>query len=676
MRAFLEHARCTLAGKTLLLAMIALGFCPGRSEAEVGDPTIRTDHPQYAGEGAFQTVEDCVRFAAAGKADPQERAIAMYLWLLTHQFHLASPQEWNVPGEVPDTEHVHDDLTVQDANRARFSYSYGLCGTVHSWNEVYWRALGMPSRRRAFPGHVNSEIFYNDRWHTFDTDMAGLLFREDGQVAGYEDLRKDPSLATQARPPLPCYPFAWPGDFQTMKDGWEQVARGGDWYAMYNGGYAAMPGVVHLRAGETFTRWFDRDHWGGPAKRRFWHHLPGGPFRNWTFANRGEPEHRGADSNSRGNASYCNGEFIYRPDLSRPHYREGVFQQSDNVSQQAASPRLSSEDGNEASVTFQHFSPYVICGDPADDANPMSSPATEGMVISGKAVGNVAMDVSADRGQTWQELGSVSGGFGRDLTESFKGRYGWLIRFRWSGAAGLDALEFRTTTQVSQTIYPRLKAGGCDVVYRAASRGVVPVRPNFGLPEEALKDVEVKSLRSSNVAYLGRGKQSRLAYQVQGNKPGEVVFRVSSASPLLEVTAAARYAVRSPSPPDCDFHMDISTDGGATWRKFAQADVPTDNEYSSGWIYGSADVANAQSNEALVRVHLYAGGYPTGLLDAELYGLYQTQKPQALELTYGWSENSQSKSQLEKIPTGAAQHSFQIPTGADLTDEFIRLAAP
>jgi hypothetical protein len=30
------------------------------ASAEIGDPTLRTDHPQYAGEGAFQTIEDCV----------------------------------------------------------------------------------------------------------------------------------------------------------------------------------------------------------------------------------------------------------------------------------------------------------------------------------------------------------------------------------------------------------------------------------------------------------------------------------------------------------------------------------------------------------------------------------------------------------------------------------------
>jgi hypothetical protein len=416
-----------------LVVVLVLGLS-NASMAEVGDPTVRTDHPQYAGEGAFQTVEDCARFATEGKETPQERAIALYLWMLTHQFHLASPQEWSVLGETPDTARSQDDLIVQDANRARFSYGYGLCGTVHAWNEVYWRALGMPARRRAFPGHVNSEVFYENTWHAFDTDMAGLLFRDDGRVAGYDDISANPKLATACKPPLPCYPFAWPGDFETMKAGWEEVARGGHWYAMYSGGYAAMPGVVHLRAGEKFTRWFDRDHWGGPSKRRFWHHLPGGPFRNWTFVNRGEPEHRGEESNCRGNASYCNGEFVYRPDLTKANYKEGAVAESANVGRQAILPHLYSRDGKEASVTFSHFSPYVICGDPEDDANPMSSPATDGMVVSGKSAGTVHLDASPDGGQTWQVIGDGSGPFRHDLTEVFKGRYGWLLRDFVGGA--------------------------------------------------------------------------------------------------------------------------------------------------------------------------------------------------------------------------------------------------
>src|SRR3954452_24144903 len=87
--------RCYLLALPFLLLAAPL-------KAGVGDPTVETDHPHYAGEGAFQTVEQCVALAAAGKAAPQDRAIALYLWILTHQWHLYSPQEWNVPGAVPD----------------------------------------------------------------------------------------------------------------------------------------------------------------------------------------------------------------------------------------------------------------------------------------------------------------------------------------------------------------------------------------------------------------------------------------------------------------------------------------------------------------------------------------------------------------------------------------------
>lgn len=102
-----------------------------------------------------------MQFATQGAQTEQDRAIALYRWFLTHQFHLMSPQEWCVPGRIPDTATTGDyEMVVFDANRARFSYGYGLCGTVHAWNEPYWQALSMQARRPAFPGHVNSEVYY------------------------------------------------------------------------------------------------------------------------------------------------------------------------------------------------------------------------------------------------------------------------------------------------------------------------------------------------------------------------------------------------------------------------------------------------------------------------------------------------------------------------------------
>lgn len=660
--------------RRIVCGMIVAAWAADAAFAGVGDPTVRTDHPVYAGEGAFQEIEDCVKFATEGvEGSAQDKAIALYLWILNHQFHLATPREWTIPGVVPDnTKEGGPDNLVLDANRARFSYGYALCGTVHSWNEPYWKALGMKARRRAFPGHTNSEIEYDGSWHAFDTDMAGLVFRKDGVVAGYEDIIKEKLLPENVNN-LPCYPFAWPVDFKAMTDGWKEIASGGNWYKMYNAGYVGMPGVVNLRAGETFTRYFDRDHFGGPSKRRFWHSRPGGPMRDWTFVNSDTPFHEGSKHNGRGNASYCNGEFVYRPDLSSEKYREGIAGQSGNVAARSASPRLHSADGKPATVTFQHFSPYVIAADPVDDANPMSKPATDGVVVTGKAVGDVTLSVSNDQGQTWHEVGKLQGEFRQDLTEQTKGRYGWQIRFDFAGNAGLDEVTFTTTTQVSQAIYPRLKPSGSQVTYRAASRGVVPMQPNFGLPESELHVVAGKS---DNVKYVGRSARSQTAFETTNNRPGQVTFRIDSPAPLQEVRAAFRYRLRVPPPENCDYSLDVSTDGGQTWTKFAKAEVPADNEISNGWVYGRADVSGAKTKTALVRATFYQGGYQTGLMEAEAYGIYETPAPQGVKLTCAWKEGDEVKAHVEEIAAGSKEATFMVPTGAKIVDEFVRIEVP
>jgi hypothetical protein len=653
--------------------------------AGVGDPTIETDHPHYAGEGAFQTVEQIVSRVCAGKKTEQDKAIALYLWILSHQFHGMSPQEWNVPGEVPDAnKEGRTDLIVYDVNRARFSYGYALCGTVHAWNQAYWKALGMNARSRGYPGHTSSEIEYDGSWHMYDTDGAGLVFRRDGVVAGYHDIIKDLSLFDVDKSPLPRFPFVWPRDFEDSKESFKEIAKGGHWYKLYNSSYAAHPAIVHLRSGETFTRYFDRDHFGGPIERRFWHHQKGGPFQQWTFVNMGTPEHREAKSNCRGNATYCNGEFVYRPNLSNPSYHEGVVHESANVLHGDGLPGLRSKDRDRAVVTFQHFSPYVIAGKPLDGANPMSKAASSGLVVAGHTAGPVSVEVSADQGQTWTNAGEVTGKFEKDLTEAVKGRYGWQVRFAWKGDGGLDGLTFTTVTQVAQTIYPRLKPDGCTVVYRARSRGVAPVLPNFGLPEDQAR-WEEKSLRSSNVAYLGRGPKSRLAYKVQDNKPGTLAFKVESPAELLQVTVAAKFNVRVPTPEGCDYRLEFSTDGGKTWRPLGRADVPKDNDAffgipkdndaSWGWMYGAADVAAAKTKTALVRVHLFQGGHAVGLMTADLYGVYRTPPPQTLKLTYAWQESGKLKTHTEEIAAGTSERTFQVPTGKSIVDEYVRLEA-
>lgn len=664
------HAVCVCLAK--------VAFCGG-----AGDVLIQTSHPQYPGEGAFQTVDDCVAFATRNQTDVQDKAIAMYKWFLTHQWHLMSPMEWCVPGRAPDTADPGNyETVVFDANRARFSYGYGLCGTTHAWNEVYWKAMGLRARRREFPNHINSEVFYQDEWHAFDSDMAGLIFRPDGVVAGYADLQKQPGLINNQTSRLPHYPFDWPNDFETMKRGWQQVAEKKNWYSLHNGGYASHPGIVQLRSGESFTRWFDRDHYGGPSRRRFWHNQPGGPERNWSFLNTEDPFHEGKNSNARNIASYCNGEFAYEPPLHSEACRDSLVGNSNNIGFRKLAPRLYSTDGKLASATFRHFSPYVICGDPEDDANPMTGRATDGFVIHAKVKGTIKCEVSADQGQSWSvvpqepvQSATNDNSLRVDLTEFVKGRYGWQVRFSWHGDSGVDSVKFTTTTQVCQAMYPRLTANGCTVNYKSTPRAVVAMIPNFGLAEEQIGKFEVKSLRTANLKYTPRSVTNRYAFKATNNKPAAVVFKIAAPTELQEVRAAVRYQLPVPPTAGCDVRLEVSTDAGLSWQEFAKAEIPDDNEFSSGWLAGIAKVTANPAREAWVRVRFQTPGRPAALIDARLYGIHQVKPPEKVSVQLGWLQDGKRLSKQVNLAAGVTSTSIFVPTGDQIVDRFVRIEA-
>ena len=658
--------------------------------AHASDVTLQTDHPQYPGEGAFQTVEQCAEFATTGAQTSQEKAIAMYMWFLTHQWHLMSPMEWCVPGRSPDTADPGDyETVVFDANRARFSYGYGLCGTTHAWNEVYWKALGFPARRREFPNHVNSEIFYENQWHAFDSDMAGPVFKKNGVVAGYADIQRDPSLIDSPQVPIPHYPFAWPADFRTMKKGWQEVAKRESWYKLYNGGCECHPAIVQLRAGESFTRWYDRDHFGGFGKRRFRQNQKGGPHRTWSYFNSGKPIHNAGDSNSRNEATYCNGEFRYKPVLDCEDCAADLEDHSANVGFRDQSPKLWSNDQLKATATFRHFSPYVICGDPVDDVNPMTGAATDGLVVTGIAIGDVQCHVSADQGQSWQSVKlssarSTAAGvaaqrsrpFTADITEHVKGRYGWLVRFTWSQSAGIDRLEFVTTTQVCQAMYPRLTENGCEVQYQSQPRGVVAVLPDFGVAEENVGRFEEIRLRSRNLKYAARTATNRYPYQASNDQPATVVFMIKAPKPIKTIHAAVRYQIPVTPTPGCDFRLAYSIDEGQSWTEFARAEIAADNEFSSGWLSGKAEIEAGRTTAALVRVHLHTPGRKAALIDAQLYAVHSVSLPGPVSVEFGWLEDGILRTDRSIIGPGTNATTLRIPThSGKIRDQFVRIAA-
>jgi len=104
-----------------------------------------------------------------------------------------------------------------------------------------------------------------------------------------------------------------------------------------------------------------------------------------------------------------------------------------------------------------------------------------------------------------------------------------------------------------------------------------------------------------------------------------------------------------------------------------EADVPADNEYSSGWMFGRRSVGHAGVKLALVRAHFYNGGSPAGLIEAQFYGLRRTASPQSVQLTYGWLEDGQPRRFEEFVLSDTPEHSFVVPTGSRIVDDFVRI---
>ena len=102
--------------------------------------------------------------------------------------------------------------------------------------------------------------------------------------------------------------------------------------------------------------------------------------------------------------------------------------------------------------------------------------------------------------------------------------------------------------------------------------------------------------------------------------------------------------------------------------------MPADNEFSSGWVYGSTAAITGDARSALVRVELNGGGSATRLLAAELYGLRKTAPPTAATVTYGWTENGKSLEHAFQVPAGDSTATSLVPTGKNIRDRFVRIA--
>jgi hypothetical protein len=481
------------------------------------------------------------------------------------------------------------------------------------------------SRGVGVKGHNTLEVFLRGgeygagKWVLLDHDQSTVIFNERGTaLLSMAEVQRDWQRLS-SRLHAPDRQNGWlvcglhPGD--------------GGTYAEYNvaeylPGYSGVPPIVHLRRGETLRRYLQPGLADGKTFV-FWgrnYNTAGipGPERSHTWVNQPEKMHGSKEGAGYkpGQARFGNAVYVYRPNFADGTYREGVIAEDDSH------------------VTLEFYTPYIIAATPPNDAPwGIYEPGCRGgLVLRGNANCDVA--VSVDQGRTWHGAGAMRDGL--DLTDRVKGHRQYFLRLG-AGAKSLTGADVTITTvcQANPAILPRLKDDGTAVQFAESGRAVVSAGPN--LPQAKTHVVE-GDFGSPAVTLELKTPRGELAVQIH---------------------AAAHLQSGNPPSPDVKYFIDLSTDGGLTWRPVVsdwqitrRGSEPADF-WSQSMCWGAAAIDNPTARPVRVRFRNDGG---KRYARAEIHLVYSTAAKDATRVTFAW---------IDDRGTHQAAHEFTSST--DLT---------
>ena len=616
--------------------------------ADVGDPQVRTDHPWYPGELACSTFARLFATQAAlyervtgiKPVTDEDKALAAWLWRNTHYWHGEEGAEdlWgkNFAGG--------GDMRSREYWTGLFAHGFGLCGTTHAqWGAEMEALLGHGRGRTVgVEGHNTFEVFLTGgpygagRWALLDHDISTVIFDRSGKrLLSVAEVSKDWKRLTD-RKLAPERQRGW------LVCGLD--AGDGSSYRRYNtaeylAGYSGPPPLVHLRRGETLRRYPQPGLEDGKTFA-FWgrnYHagaIPG-PERAQTWVNQPDKMHgsRSGTPHRSGQARYANAVYTYRPDFVSGDYREGV---------------LSEDDGQ---VTFEFYTPYVIAATPPN-AKPWgiyNAGCRNGLVLRGHA--DCAVSVSTDQGKSWQDCGKLRDGL--DLTDRVKGRRQYFLRLH-AGAPALAkaGLTITTVCQANSSVMPRLKDNGSRVDFLASGRAVVSAGPN--LPQ-AQAHVLAGKIGTPNVT---------------------LALATPRGERTLTVYAAAHVASGNPPRAEIKYHIDLSTDGGKTWRPLVKdwtvtrrGEEPKDF-WSQSLCWGSSELDGKAASSVWVRFRNDGG---RAYLRCEAHLVYRTAGADATKVTFAWEDDRGPHQAAHVFAATAGQRpaAWHVPTGRNVDTRWV-----
>ncbi|TWT47127.1 hypothetical protein KOR42_41250 [Thalassoglobus neptunius] len=626
--------------RQLLYGLGTIAALVSQVVAGVGDPQLRTDHPWYPGElscSSFERLQETQaqlfeHVTGSPPRSEEEKVLAAWMWRNLHYAHGEEGRQdlWGRGFTTGDT-------TTREYWSGLFSHGFGLCGTTHAqWTVELNALLGhCRSRTVGVNGHNAFEVFIqgneygSGQWILLDHDLSTVVFAEDGsrmlsisEIGAHLELT-DPTFRIARQHGWPLAGLH-PDDAKSVY----QQTR----FVEHLPGYAGPTPKLHLRSGETLTRFFEPGLEDG-STFVFWgrnYHadeIPG-PERSRTWINQPERFFENPDGSGyrRGQARYGNAVFEYRPDFSDESFREGVV---------SSGPQH---------VTFEFQSPFVIAATPPDDSawGIYEEGCTNGLIITADA--KLDIDVSVDRGGSWTSTTIDAGAV--DLTDIVKGCQQYLLRINEPATKLIDSnLLVRTVCQANPALFPRLMENRTTVTFQASQVGTVSAGPSVALANQNRVD--------------------------SGSTPSVQILQLATPrnEPATHLYAAAHIASGNPPDPTVEYELHYSIDLGKTWTpivenwKIDRSSEEPEDFWSQSFCYGDISLSPAHSGPVQIRCS-NSNGKPILRFEAHLN--YEIEQPDACRVTFHWAEGEGKQRTAHKVIPPSQNASWEIDTGSQV----------
>lgn len=161
-------------------------FFVGQLRAQEAANTVRDIKIVSSVAPDASSLKSLVASITKGLNNNDEKAIAIYNYLIFNNYHFAYPVE-------KDGIAVLKELNV---------YGWSLCGGLHTLQGALWREMGWDWRYTGWsnPGHTTIEAFYDGKWHYLDVFLKFYAWMPDAAapggrtIASQEDIKKNPNI--------------------------------------------------------------------------------------------------------------------------------------------------------------------------------------------------------------------------------------------------------------------------------------------------------------------------------------------------------------------------------------------------------------------------------------------------------------------------------------------------